>query len=81
MIFFKRGADAWQRSAMTLDATAKTLVVKDQTLQFEERDGKLVLSGTWEGKALELTLQKLEDKDQPLVARGFHWVQEFPFNR
>jgi len=81
LISFKRGADDWQRSPMTLDATAKTLVVKDQTLHFDERAGKLVLAGTWEGKALELTLQKLEVKDQPLVARGFHWVQEFPFNR
>jgi hypothetical protein len=66
---------------MMLDAAAKTLVVKDQTLHFEEREGALVLMGTWNDKTLELTLQKLEVKDQPLVARGFHWVQEFAFNR
>jgi hypothetical protein len=81
MISLKRGADAWKRAPLKLDAEAKTLTVVDDVLQFEQRDGELVLTGTWDGKHVEVTLQRLEPKEQPLLSRGFHWVQEYPFNR
>jgi hypothetical protein len=37
----------------------------------------LVLTGTWAEKPLELQLVE----KQFLLHRGFHWVQEMPFNR
>ncbi|MFT3710843.1 MAG: hypothetical protein QM817_24730 [Archangium sp.] len=81
MIAFKRGAAAWQRAPMTLDAAAKTLTVKENAFTFEERAGLLLLNGAWDGKSVELSLQKVEMKDQPILTREFHWVQEYPYNR
>jgi hypothetical protein len=42
---------------------------------------KLQLRGTMEGKAIEATLQRAPEKEHPLMTRGFHWVQELPYNR
>lgn len=81
MIAFKRGAAAWQRAPMKLDEAAKTLTVNENALTYEERDGLLLLKGAWDGKSVELSLQRAEVKDQPILSRGFHWVQEYPYNR
>ena len=34
-----------------------------------------------DGKPAELRLHKLREQDSVLVQRGFHWVNEFPYNR
>ncbi|MBL8914480.1 MAG: hypothetical protein JNM17_27495 [Archangium sp.] len=81
MVAFKRGAEAWKRAPMTIDVAAKTIVVRENTLHFEQGDGGLALTGAWDGKDVELTLQRVEAKEQPLLTRGFNWVQEYPFNR
>ena len=41
----------------------------------------VTLSGTVGGDALEVRLKKIDTSKMPLVTRGFHWVQEQPFNR
>jgi hypothetical protein len=68
-----------------IDAKARTitLITKEQqelVLHYTRADAThLVLDGVIDGKQLHVTLV-LEPK--PLLAtRGFHWVQEFPFNR
>ena len=43
--------------------------------------GRLTLDGTVEGKPCKVTLQPVRREDFLLVNRGFHWVNEFPFNR
>ncbi|MBE7158339.1 MAG: hypothetical protein INR62_07875 [Rhodospirillales bacterium] len=40
----------------------------------------LELSGTWQGKPATLVLRR-SLRDSKLETRGFHWVQEDPFNR
>ena len=42
---------------------------------------KLELRGTMDGKAIMATLQRAPEKQHPLTNRGFHWVQELPYNR
>jgi hypothetical protein len=42
---------------------------------------KLELRGTIDGKAIVATLQRAPEKQYPLTTRGFHWVQELPYNR
>jgi hypothetical protein len=42
---------------------------------------KLELRGTMDGKAIVATLQRAPEKQHPLTNRGFHWVQELPYNR
>jgi len=41
---------------------------------------RLVLDGTWAGHRVHMQL-RLVDARFLLVSRGFHWVQEYPFNR
>ena len=42
-------------------------------------DTHLMLEGVLDGKQVRITLVK--EPDPLLTTRGFHWVQEFPFNR
>jgi hypothetical protein len=42
---------------------------------------QLELQGTMDGKAILATLQRAPEKQHPLTTRGFHWVQELPYNR
>lgn len=44
-------------------------------------DRKLTLSGEANGKKIEIKLHKLKREDFLLVNRGFHWVNEVPFNQ
>ncbi len=50
------------------------------TYELPEPD-KLELRGTMEGKAITATLQRTPEKQYQLMNRGFHWVQELPYNR
>lgn len=43
--------------------------------------GELHLHITWEEHAYEVHLKLKEPKPSALMNRGFHWVQELPFNR
>lgn len=40
----------------------------------------LKLEGKWMGGPMALTLHRVDPEAYPLVARGFHWVQENPYN-
>ena len=77
--YFRRGAENLTYAKLHRDG--QTLTIGDQTLSWARRDGALVLTGTWEKEPIEVTLQKLEVAQQPLLTRGFHWVQPTPFNR
>ena len=78
-IALKRGAEDWQYKSMSVDD--HTLKFENQTLVWSERDGHKVLTGTWDNEPIEVSLRKLEPAKQPLLTRGFHWVNERPFNR
>ena len=42
---------------------------------------RLKLDGAMAGKKAALELQRMDEKKFLLVSRGFHWVQDYPFNR
>jgi hypothetical protein len=42
---------------------------------------KLVLNGSMNGKEVSATLKPAPEKRYELMNRGFHWVQELPYNR
>ena len=51
-------------------------------LTVEAFDGRyLSLSAYIDGKELTLHLKKLRREDYLLVNRGYHWINEFPYNR
>jgi len=45
------------------------------------REGGYVLEGALEGKQVRGRIAKVEAKDSPPMSRGFHWINEKPFNR
>lgn len=86
---FQRMDDSFAGHGVTIDEKGKTLVLTD----YKDKDWKanfsferpaadqLILNGTMDGHAIHMQL-KLEDRNRfELVSRGFHWIQEYPYNR
>jgi len=42
---------------------------------------QLVLTGTSDGKPVEVKLHRIPETKFPLISRGFHWINEYPFSR
>ena len=42
---------------------------------------RLVLEGDLDHRRARLELRRIDETKFLLVSRGFHWVQEYPFNR
>jgi hypothetical protein len=53
----------------------------DAKLMVELAGDHAVLSGRYEGHDVRVELHRADLTHMPLVTRGFHWVQEYPFNR
>ncbi len=54
---------------------------KNAPYRWSRQDGdRLVLSTTWEGKDITIRMRRI-DETLLLRTRGFHWIQEIPFNR
>lgn len=72
-----------------IDQKAGTLTLsdyRDKTWHAEFKYARpsfdhLTLEGTVAGKKALLHLQRVDEKKLPLESRGFHWVQDYPFNR
>ncbi|QIS14339.1 DoxX family protein [Nocardia arthritidis] len=59
-----------------------TGIFKIGTFRYERpEDGKLVLDGQISGRPVRMTLDQVDLNRYPLVARGFHWVQDVPYRR
>ena len=41
----------------------------------------LIVDGTMDGKKIHATLLRDDEKEFLLTSRGFHWINEYPFNR
>jgi hypothetical protein len=44
-------------------------------------DTHLTFDGDFRGAKIAAKLRKLDEGSFPLASRGFHWVNEFPFNQ
>jgi uncharacterized membrane protein YphA (DoxX/SURF4 family) len=52
------------------------------TMKFERpAQDRMTLDGEIDGSKVHLQLQLLDRSKLLLVSRGFHWIQEYPFNR
>ena len=73
----------------TFDETARTLTLakfgdeKWKAIFNYERIGpdKLSLNGTLDGRSIKMDLQLVDHRKLMLIARGFQWIQEYPFYR
>jgi hypothetical protein len=83
--------DSLQYYAFKLDARARTLSLtrgpedKDKWrsgLSYAQPDpDHLVLEGTFDGRKIHAALHRIDRSRFLLVNRGFHWINERPFNR
>jgi hypothetical protein len=82
-------SDSHQRYGLKLDEDKKTLELTNFlepewkavfTYERSEPDS-LVLEGTLEGKKLHANCRRTDASEFRLVSRGFHWINEYPFNR
>ena len=52
------------------------------TLHFEQAGSEqLALDGEMDGHRMRMDLKLVDPQKMQLRSRGFHWVQEYPFNR
>ncbi len=81
--------DSRTRFNLTLDEKKQTLTLKKRTepsfvttFNYRKPDARtFILEGTFEGKKMVATMHKGEDREFLLTSRGFHWLNEVPFNR
>lgn len=50
-------------------------------LAYERSGASLIITGTWQDRPIEVDLRLRPPDDFLLINRGFHWINEFPFNR
>lgn len=87
---------AFQKMDESLARFGATIDAKDHSLKLTKNDDKnwkatftyirpapdrLVLDGEIDGHKERMELQLADRGKLPLVSRGFHWTQEYPFNR
>lgn len=86
---FQHMDDSFAGFSVAFDDTKKTIVLTknsdknwkaDLTYQLQGQD-QLVLDGAMDGHKIHMRLHRLDHSKFMLASRGFHWVQEYPFNR
>jgi hypothetical protein len=82
-------SDSRERYGLKLDAVKRTLALTRRdnpawksTLTYQRPEpGRLLLEGTFDGKPVRAVLHRTDHPKFRLVSRGFHWINELPFNR
>jgi hypothetical protein len=91
-VSFQRMDDTFVTFRAAVDAGQRTITInmlnrandKDGAGRFSfERPAadRLTLDGTMGGNQVRLQLRLYDEKKFVLLSRGFHWIQEYPFNR
>lgn len=78
-----------QRNRYSINLAARDLTLgkrddpkwKATFLYSRPEPGTLVLDGTMDGKKIHATMKLDTDREFLLTTRGFHWINEFPYNR
>jgi hypothetical protein len=89
-IYDVESAGNWRKVAIQFPNNAMMVRKADDTMQtYQTKDAKwsqpdaehLVVEGTFDGAPATVRLRKVDASKYPLPNRGFHWINEFPFNR
>lgn len=82
------GYNASKTYKCALDSSQSMLTItsyRDSSFRFPlamRRDSNvLIMHGLWKKDTIEATLRRIDDNKLTLPSRGFHWVNEYPFNR
>lgn len=86
---FQRMDDSFARYGASINANDKTLALtKDDdknwkaNLNFQRvAQDRLILDGEMDRHKIHMQLQRVDHSKFLLASRGFHWIQEYPFNR
>ena len=86
---FQRMDDTFASFGSKIDTAAKSIALAkgadpkwSAKFTFEQPAAdRLVMTGAMDGKKIRLELVLLSREKFLLVSRGFHWTQEYPFNR
>jgi uncharacterized membrane protein YphA (DoxX/SURF4 family) len=86
---FQRMDDSFARYGAAIDASDKTIALtkngdKNWKANFTFHrvgEDQLILDGSMDGHSIHMQLQLVDSNKFLLVSRGFHWIQEYPFNR
>jgi hypothetical protein len=85
---FQRMNDTFVLYGAKIDTSAKTVTLtrgnagSPGTLSYEQPSADvLVLNGSLDGHKMQMHARLFDRDNFLLVTRGFHWVQEYPFNR
>jgi hypothetical protein len=82
-------SDARKRYGLQLDEGSRTMTLSkfDQpafkaTLTYQHLDADVLnLEGTFDGQPVLAKLRRQDASNFLLLSRGFHWINEYPFNR
>lgn len=80
--------DSTQRLLLKIDTVAKTVELTPLTdtlakrnFTYKSEPPYLTMSGIVKNDTFNIRLKRFDEKQFLLMKRGFHWVNEFPFNR
>jgi hypothetical protein len=81
--------DSFAGYGAVIDSNAKTIGLTKSSdknwkgnLTFQRvAEDQLILDGNMDSHTIHMKLQLVDYKKFLLVSRGFHWIQEYPFNR
>jgi uncharacterized membrane protein YphA (DoxX/SURF4 family) len=88
-VAFQRMDDSFARYGAAINGNDKTIALtKDNDKNWKanftfERvaENELILDGNLDSHKIHMQLELVDLKKFLLVSRGFHWIQEYPFNR
>jgi hypothetical protein len=88
LMAFQRMDDTFQNYVVNVDTRANRIAITKgtdknwATLNFVRPvNDQLTLDGNIDGREIHMGLQLVNRNSFLLVSRGFHWVQDYPFNR
>ncbi|MGB8540615.1 MAG: hypothetical protein WCD49_03160 [Candidatus Acidiferrales bacterium] len=88
-VSFQRMDDSYAGYGASINANDKTLALtkgddKNWKADFHFQRAaqeQLTMDGNMDGRAIHMQLQLVDRNKFLLVSRGFHWIQEYPYNR
>jgi hypothetical protein len=87
-VSFQRMDESFAGYGAAIDSNAKTIALTKNSdknwkgnLTFQRvAEDELILDGNMDSHMIHMKLQLVDYKKFLLVSRGFHWIQEYPFN-
>ncbi len=80
--FVQRMNDERRGHPLQLDVAGKKLFLRDDRFAYSRPTPEtLRLEGKYRGRALRARLRLMEPSEFRLTSRGFHWINERPYNR